>query len=98
MTSGISKYTQSAQSVQPHLSTARPRHPYAFCQCDGDDCAECRIEEKERIRTAIIEAAALSKRIHAYRQCFHIRFDSIPDVFSLFSRQHPDRPACRGAC
>lgn len=98
MPSSISKYTQSAQSVQPHLSTARPRHPYAFCQCEGDDCAECRMEEKERIGQAIVELAALRKQLHAYRQRSHISLDSIPDVFSLFSRQHPDRPACRGAC
>ena len=89
---------KSGRSVQPHLSTARPRHPYAFCQCEGDDCAECRMEEKERIARGIVELAALRKQIHAYRQRSHIRLDSLPDVFSLFSRQHPDRPACRGAC
>ena len=95
MTSSTSKYAQSAQSVQ---STARPRHPYAFCQCDDDDCYECRMEEKERIARGIVELAALNKQIHAYRQSFRIRLDNMPDVFSLFSRQHPDRPACRGAC
>lgn len=25
---------------------ARPRHPYAFCQCEGSNCAECISEEK----------------------------------------------------
>ena len=98
MTSSTSKYNQSLQKEQSHLSTARPRHPYAFCQCEGDECVECTLEEREQIGRGIVELAALNKQIHAYRQCSHIRLDSIPDVFSLFSRQHPDRPACRGAC
>lgn len=25
---------------------ARPRHPYAFCQCEGPNCVECVREEK----------------------------------------------------
>ena len=51
-----------------------------------------------QIAQGIVELAALNKQTHAYRQSFRIRLDNMPDVFSLFSRQHPDRPACRGAC
>ena len=39
MASSTLQYNQSAQLVQ-----AYPRHPYVFCQCEGDDCSECIIE------------------------------------------------------
>lgn len=46
-----------------HKEQIKPRHPYAFCQCEISDCVECRLEEKERLRTAIIEAAATRRQI-----------------------------------
>ena len=52
---------KSAQKEQSEFS-CRPRHPYAFCQCEGDDCSECLLEEKEQIGQLLIELAALRKR------------------------------------
>ena len=52
---------QSAQKEQPYLSEVRPRHPYAFCQCESDGCSEC-MQEKEQIGKLLLELAALRKR------------------------------------
>ena len=111
MTSSTLSIHQSAQKeqsefvfVRSHYRRRPRRRPPVFDPITEKEV--CRLfmlamlqeRERERIRKALVELSALSKRLHAYRQRFHIRLDNMPDAFSLFSRQHPDRPACRGAC
>ena len=38
-----SNYSQDLQ--QDPLEHPRPRHPYAFCQCAGEDCVACLRDE-----------------------------------------------------
>ena len=61
MASSTFNIHQSAPKEQPYLSEVRPRHPYAFCQCEGDGCSEC-MQEKEQIGKLLLELAALRKR------------------------------------
>ena len=50
MASHTSKSNYSQQLQQDQLEQPRPRHPYAFCQCMGEDCIECLREENQALR------------------------------------------------
>ena len=56
MASSTFNIHQSVPKEQPY-----PRHPYAFCQFEDDDCSEC-MQEKEQIGQLLLELAALRKK------------------------------------
>lgn len=45
MASHTYKFNNSQQLQQDSIEQPRPRHPYAFCQCAGEDCVECLKEQ-----------------------------------------------------
>ena len=45
--------TNLALSSPKVKSEVKPRHPYAFCQCEGEDCLECLREEIEDLRNQL---------------------------------------------
>lgn len=72
-----SNYFQQLQ--QDPLEQPRPRHPYAFCQCMGEDCVEClreridvleqALEEKERaLQTAQMVAIMALRENQEHRE------------------------------
>lgn len=52
--------TASSKSIySPKYSQARPRHPYAFSQCEGSNCVECIRENQRRFQLPLENCQSL---------------------------------------
>lgn len=47
--------SNSSTQLEQDLEQSRPRHPYAFCQCIGEDCIECLRERIDVLEQALEE-------------------------------------------
>ena len=85
------RFTALEQALDIPQAAPRPRHPYAHCQCEGDDCVECL---RERMQLLEEELQAKNERLEKVRQiaikALRIRSIRYEDIEYLANLHHPD--------
>lgn len=91
VTSKSNRFSALEQAPDTPQVASRARHPYARCQCEGDDCVECLREQIESLKEELRERDETLETVHQIAaKALRIRKIRYEDIEYLAGLYHPD--------